>query len=341
MAENPVNFAPALRTYVYHSFFLLLIMRMIKSCISTHTQLLLLPLLFLVFQDTVAASKDDILWKSGFHFVVKYDKQDSAKLGKNDHPVELNDSTISNALDALRYEDKSLLTGQVEILPVFTANQVEILSKQLAKGLREASPEHDIIFVLGNSGRKLLVLKDNTFLAGRAFYKDDRLNIILGDFDRSRNEAFEAVYDPSGNERIPYTFNYGYRTKTNTGFKKDVVNVPGVLTKVIGNDVRQNWFVIDVNEAAAATIARKKREEQGITGNTEAMQREAEKLAQERRQLRLEMAKMRKEMEEGGAVSSGGLSIEERLLRLEQLKEKGLITEDEYQAKRREVLEDI
>jgi hypothetical protein len=305
------------------------------------TFLLAIPLYFAFTQYAYAASNDDVLWKSGFHFVVKYDQQDSGKLGKNDHPVELNDSTISNALDALRYEDKSLLTGKVEILPVFTVNQVEVLSKQLAKGLKDASPEQDIIFVLGNSGQKLLILKDNTFLAGRAFYKDDRLNIILGDFDRGRNEAFEAVYDPSGNERIPYTFNYGYRTKTNTGFKNDIVNVPGVLTKVIGNDVRQNWFVIDVNEAAAAAVARKKREEQGITGNTEAMQREAEKLAQERRQLRLEMAKMRKEMEESGAVNPGGLNIEERLLRLEQLKDKGLITEDEYQAKRREVLEDI
>jgi hypothetical protein len=316
-------------------------MRMIKSCISRHTQLLLLPLLLLLFQDAVAANKDDILWKSGFHFVVKYDQQDSDKLGKNDHPVELNDSTISNALQALRYENKSLLTGEVEILPVFTANQVEILSKQLAKGLKDASPEQDIVFVLGNDGRKLLILTDKTFIAGRAFYKDDRLNIILGDFDRSRNEAFEAVYDPSGNEQIPYTFNYGYRSKTNSGFSKNIINIPGVQTKVIGNAPRQNWFVIDVNEAAAATIARNKREEQGITGNTEAMQRETEKMAQERRQLRLEMAKMRKEMEEGGAVSPGGLSIEERLVRLEQLKDKGLITEDEYQAKRKEVLEDI
>ncbi len=303
--------------------------------------LLSVPLYIAFTQCAYAASDGDVLWKSGFHFVVKYDQQDSGKLGKNDHPVELNDSTISNALDALRYEDKSLLTGKVEILPVFTANQVDILSKQLAKGLSEASPEQDIIFVLGNSGRKLLILEDNTFIAGRAFYKDERLNIILGDFDRGRNEAFEAIYDPSGNERIPYTFNYGFRTKTNTGFKSKIINVSGVLTKVVGNDVRQNWFVIDVNEAAAAAVARKKREEQGITGNTEAMQREAEKLAQERRQLRLEMAKMRKEMEEGGAASPGGLSIEERLVRLEQLKEKGLISEDEYQAKRREVLEDI
>ncbi|NIW49991.1 MAG: hypothetical protein GWN30_36045, partial [Gammaproteobacteria bacterium] len=209
--------------------------------------LLSVPLYIAFTQCAYAASDGDVLWKSGFHFVVKYDQQDSGKLGKNDHPVELNDSTISNALDALRYEDKSLLTGKVEILPVFTANQVDILSKQLAKGLKEASPEQDIIFVLGNSGRKLLILEDNTFIAGRAFYKDERLNIILGDFDRGRNEAFEAIYDPSGNERIPYTFNYGFRTKTNTGFKSKIINVSGVLTKVVGNDVRQNWFVIDVN----------------------------------------------------------------------------------------------
>lgn len=304
--------------------------------------ILLLSAVCLLSQSVYAAKGDDILWKSGLNLVIKYDRQDTKDFGANDHPVSLEESAITNALESLSYEDKSLITGKVDIEPVFSFRQAGLLGEYLSKGLENARPDQDIVFVIQSSSRKLLILTERAFVAGRAFYKNGKLNLILGDYDRARNEAFEAVYDPSGKGNIPYTFNHGYRGKTASGFKDELVDIPGVTNKVVGTEQRKNWFEIDVNKASQAWVAKKKGEEQLESGvNSAAMQREAEKLAQERRQLRLEMAKMRKEMEEGGAVSSGGLSIEDRLLRLEQLKEKGLITEDEYQAKRREVLEDI
>jgi len=99
--------------------------------------------------------------------------------------------------------------------------------------------------------------------------------------------------------------------------------------------------VIDVKVAAEAVIADKNNKNKSNEAvNTEAFQQEAERLARERRQLRLEMAKMRKEMQEG-ANNKEQLTIEERLANLDELREKELINENEYEQKRKEILDDI
>jgi len=51
------------------------------------------------------------------------------------------------------------------------------------------------------------------------------------------------------------------------------------------------------------------------------------------------MARLRKEMTESG--TTGVASIEERLAALDELREKNLISDAEYDRKRKEILDDI
>ena len=102
--------------------------------------------------------------------------------------------------------------------------------------------------------------------------------------------------------------------------------------------------MINVPVAAQAYVARLEAKEKGNNNNnvnTEALQAESEKLAKERRELRAEMARMRKEMDEASTDSSKQLSVEERLKQLQELHEKKLITDAEYERKRKEILNDI
>ncbi len=64
-------------------------------------------------------------------------------------------------------------------------------------------------------------------------------------------------------------------------------------------------------------------------------------MARERRQMRIEMARMRKEMKELSSDPVSDKSPEERFTTLEQLREKELITQEEYESRRREILNDI
>lgn len=282
----------------------------------------------------------DVIWKSGLNLYFKYTEQDKSSFGKNDHPVELDAKDISTALESLAIAEKKLFSSSEVIEPVFPVQQLKLLGENLSKGLKNAKPKQDIIFVMEKSYRHLLLMTERALVAGRAFYKDGKLNIIIGNYNMVRNEAFESVYDPSGQGNIPYTLNHGYRSKSATGFKEDVIRVDGVENKVSGHKLRKDWFVIDVKVAAAAVIAnRNNKNKSNESVNTEAIQQEADRLARERRQLRLEMAKMRKEMEEG--TNKEELTVEERLGSLEELREKKLITEDEYEKKRKEILDDI
>jgi membrane protease subunit (stomatin/prohibitin family) len=78
------------------------------------------------------------------------------------------------------------------------------------------------------------------------------------------------------------------------------------------------------------------------------MRNEAAKLTLERREMREEMARMRKELQtlrEGGAAGAGAASstqsLEERLGKLQQLLDKGLISADDFKQRKRAILEEI
>ena len=66
---------------------------------------------------------------------------------------------------------------------------------------------------------------------------------------------------------------------------------------------------------------------------------EAAKLAKERRDMRLEMARLRKEM--GGKKDNTEITIEERLNKLQTLMDKELISKEEYDKRRTEILNEI
>ena len=74
-----------------------------------------------------------------------------------------------------------------------------------------------------------------------------------------------------------------------------------------------------------------------------ALENEAARVAQERRELRMEMARMRKEMREMSAEEAGseGQSIQERMATLDNLLAEGLISREEYEQKRQDILNEI
>jgi hypothetical protein len=284
--------------------------------------------------------KEDVIWSLGLNRYLKYTEQDEAKFGQNEHPVELNKKELQLALRALEIPDDSFFASDEETKTVFTVRQTQLLSEQLPKALKNAKPNQDIIFVLESVESKLLGLKEKAFIAGRIFFKKGKLNIIFGEYNFFRNEAFEKAYDPGGQSAVPYNFNLGKRTKPSKVFKGIPVNATGIENKKL-NKIRHDWFVIDVKVAAEAYVAGKNKIENPATKYDKQLEQETAKLAKQRREMRAEMARMRKEVQ---AVSKGSRttkSIEERMATLDQLLNEKLITQEEYDSKRQEILNDI
>ncbi len=287
---------------------------------------------------------ENVIWQSGANQYIKYQELDTTEFGDNDHPVELDPRQIATALEALEFRSDDFFATDDDLEPVLSVNQAQRLARHLAAGLRNAEPGQDIVFAVEKSVSKLLFLQDQVVTAGRAFYKDGKLNIIIGDYDKPRHKEFERVYDSSGTIS-PYFFNHGRRSSSSGSLDRNLVNAAGVSNKGTNEELRKDWFVIDVQQAAAAAEQRRRQAEGGQDGvDSQAarqMRLEAAKMKKEQRELKLEMARMREQMKSGNSGSGGGKTVEERLSNLEELYEQDMISEEEYEAKRKEILGDI
>ncbi len=314
--------------------------------INKNQSLTLLFISLVLFSNTAfsisffGSDKEDIIWKGAPNNYFKYKEQDDTKFGKNDHPVDLDEKVIIDALTALEYTETNVL-GAESISAVFSYSQIRLLAEYLSKGLANAQDDQDIIFVIGGKATKLLVLTQKTFLAGRAFYKNNKLNIIIGEFDFPRNAATEKMLDPGDTGEIAYSFDFGSRTSNSRNFKAALIGIPGVKQNSIKGKLRPDWFEIDIKLAAEAYLAKKNERENPGLKQDQSLKVEAAKLAKQRREMRAEMARLRKDMEQRTNGSSSAKSIEERISTLDQLLEKELISKEEYAVKRKEILSDI
>ena len=183
--------------------------------------------LLMFFLGSVFAD-EDVIWQAGANLYFKYAGQDKSGFGKNDHPVELQAKEITAALELLKIREKNRVP-EAELSPVFTADQADMLGEYLAKGFINARSDQDVIFVLQKSiGRRFPFKAKEYFVAGRAFYKDNKLNIIIGDYDRLRDDGYEAAVDPTHVGIVRYNFDHGKRSKRSKGFQKSILEGSGI-----------------------------------------------------------------------------------------------------------------
>lgn len=293
---------------------------------------------------------DEDLWKSGLNLYVRLTEQEDS-LGSsttpNEHPVTLSAQEITNALKTLEVWDQKSFMGAFRksegAVTVFSESQAGTLGLYIAEGLKRATPRQEVMFVVARNEKGFMNIRETTYTAGRAFYSGGRLNLLIGDFEKPADRFQERAAQSSGVEEIHYFFAHGRRGKA-SGFDRAVIAKPGVQISELGGKPRFDWLLIDVPVASAAYIAAIDAARGAAeTAGNKAIQEEAERLAAERRELRAEMARMRKEMKEmsGGGSDAPQEDMEARLAKLNELYEKKLISKEEYESKRKALLEEI
>ena len=298
-----------------------------------------LILVLLMFVISFQSFADEVLWISGENLFIKLTEQDKSKSGKtppNSHPVELEQKDIAEAIELIKILSKDYYEGK-DLDRVFPINISRLIAEHIAKGLKEARPNQDIIYTL--AGKKVVSLgaQEARYQTGRVFYLDGKLNIIIGEYDHPGDKLKEMVY-AGGNEKVHYHFPKAKRAKASKKFKDNVVKVDGIENVKIGKKTRKDWFTIDI-EKTKRVIA-KSRDNEKLSDDELKKSLEDARLAKERREMRLEMARIRQEMKQN-KNATGDKSVEDRLQNLKSLKEKGLISDSEYEIKRTEILNDI
>ena len=294
------------------------------------------------------AAEEPPLWQSGKNqyvlLVVQDDSLDDTP--PNSHPVELDPEPLRLALGQLQVQEEGWLSG-TDSYPVFSEAQRRILAQVVAEGLAKAGPDQEIIFALagkrGNpEGR--FSFGGSVYTAGRVFYLDDRLHIIFGDFRRPRDKGKEAMAGQFGEYEVSYRLQSGRRAgpRGMYAMKQALVPTKGLENQSLEGKQRPDWLLVDIQTAAGqARAAARQRSLQTPAG--QALQK-ADQAARERFELRVEMARMRKELRslsEGASGNDKERHIRQRITTLERLRREGLINEEEYQKKRSEIISEL
>lgn len=260
----------------------------------------------------------------------------------NQHPADLDNGEVRDALRSLELWEQGGLLRDEESMPVFTPGQTETLGRYLTQALGIAKPNQDVIFVVrGYGGVMLDTLKEREWTSGRAFFVDGKLNLIIGSFKIKKDRGIRNAEAAHGvlNDYSDMYFDPGSRAKRSAKMPGRVVSTIGVSFAAGEESGRPDWIVIDVAKAAVAYREGLIPEDEKKREN--AARQEAAKLTLERRQMREEMARLRQELKQlkGGGVSTR--TVEDRLATLQELKAKALISDEEYQRRRAEILGDI
>ena len=231
-------------------------------------------------------------------------------LDPQDHPagvaVAANDHPADLSVERLRSAFAAIevhLSGKDIFVSLFNEPELEILSKKIKEGLIQARPEEDVTFaVIGQHSVLMGLMKERSITGGRVFCQDGRLNIIFGDLLRDVKE---------NEDRRLFPFIAGSRVTT-VGGTWTLASKPGSEPFTLK---RQDWVQFPLASPQAAVAA-------PTPSNVPA-------------------PSFTPPAAPVNGVAPVDKSTEERLRTLDELHRKNLVTDEEYRAKRREILDGL
>ncbi len=258
--------------------------------------------------------------------VVKHDRPKGGLISQNDHPAILEPGQIRSALGELEVKP----TPDDKPIPVFTAPELDVLGKRLSEGLALAGPDEDITFAVIGLRRALFGLaKRPMATTGRVFYKNGKLNLIFGKVVAELKEHIDPRLEP---------LTPGSRTRQ-VSHDWTLPDEPGMQLYADGDMIRSDWVMLDLASMAAHEALSTKPVKNGTIGSeTSATTPERVSAPQETGQAPAYQPPAVTQAPQTGKASK---TIEERLMILNDLKNKKLITDEEYKAKRAKILNDL
>ena len=273
---------------------------------------------------------------------VRIEPQDDGATAPNDQPVSLDSAAVARALSALRIRIVDPDTGTEIQHTAFTADEVGRITPYVVSGLAKAGPRQDVTFsTIGSHSRGAgSSIKDPTVNAGRIFYQGGKLNVIFGELQS--NYRKKNVYG----QREDFTpRRQGTREKASKQ-KVALTAVPGVTFESAAGGVRNDWLTIDLAVAGTQAVAT------SPPASATAVPSPAPAAPQPTPPATTGAAPAAPVTSAApapapaaapaaSAADSKTAEIERRLRALKDMKDKGLISEEAYNAKMKELLSEL
>ena len=291
--------------------------------------------------------------------------RDHKRAPKNDHPASISAPHIAvvlASLQAWRPEDSPESDRSV---PLFTNEEVSLFSPMLADALTKAGPKQDVVFAFAGIHDDFSSDRNRT-TAGRMFMNEGLLNIIFGDILQPTDGDADDISHYAKPHRA------GKRMEPTS--RDIVVNIGlGIRHYTVFERPRVDWIMIDVPAMIAAYRGPEIITPAPVVSVTTPA---GDPLSKENRKLREELARLRKENAGSTAPAQAAVALPQigntqaapfnadvsanrqisppavtaapaaadvqgRLQLLKELHDKGLITDQEYDAKRKEIVDQI
>lgn len=170
-----------------------------------------------------------ILWDGAEYGYVRIENTEQSAQTANDHPIAFTPQQIRAAFNELQVQ-----RGEKDPKPLFTEQGLNDIAEPIAAALSRARPDQDVTFaVTGKQGQGVFNLFGERFVTtGRVFYQDNQLNIILG----SVQGEFEDTLRATG---ILRNFTPGSRTGPITSTDLKVQPVEGMQ---YASAEREDWL---------------------------------------------------------------------------------------------------
>jgi hypothetical protein len=289
-----------------------------------------------------------VLWEGEDQWI-RIEPQDTSAT-PNDHPVQLSAEEVSNALGALQVRIKDKDSGTETQRPVFTRPEIANLAPQVVAGLGRADPRQDVVFSTIGSHALAAggLVKDPGVNAGRVFYQGGKLNVIFGELQS--NYRKKNIYGQRTEDFTPRR--QGSRGKVSKQ-KWPLVMSAGIELHAVGGAVRDDWVVIDPAVAAAAAVANAQppaaEPRQAAAASQAAPTAPAPSSAAAAAPAAASTSPPppasagppAAAASAAAAPQAGKSELEQRLQTLKDLRDKGLISEEAYNAKLKELLSEL
>lgn len=254
--------------------------------------------------DKPAVPSDRRIWRIG-EFTAIQRAEREAGAAPNQHPAAIAPETLRQLLAPVR-----LVVGS-GTQPLFSPDEISELIEPLAEALSVAQPGDDLL-LLSTHRRGGGVLVAPLGLTARLFVQDNALQLIVHEARRDFVNAWIG-------SRIPPTFTFGSRSKVGLVTLQD----PGATVR------RADWLAIPVNRVAAAAPA--------PAPQPVVLPAAPAPGVPPRAQAAPPVVPAAPPTARPAPASAD--EIEQRLMTLKRLRERGLISDEEYQQKRREILQ--
>lgn len=312
-----------------------------KTVFGTTTVLTLTTVLILAFSlsgcggnrlNNKKADVKSVIWEKQDQFVrIESQDRESILVQDNDHPAKLSPNLIRKTLGSLEVQFGENGTP----VPVFSQDELEILSEPISRGLAQAKPDEDVTFAISGIHQEHNAPEMSTY---RLFVTNDQLNLIIGTLHRKSAENSDLKFPlvPASRTYVPLdqrqTSSWmivprgGLKFKTSGALASDVITRP-------------DWLILNLipetfGEAAQMweDSAQFQAEQQDIHQKIEKMERSIEEIKQTSQTTAPMTAPT-------AAESTSREKIKQRLEFLQELKNEGLVTDEDFRIKKQEILD--